>query len=105
MTTVFNEFRIYYEDGTHDDDHLTVPSHGVLVILQRRASDGRWSMTSNAPYYGYDGKEWLPMYENDLVDYLINRKPILSLIVGRIVNKGLFTQVYEQAKADRSNMD
>ena len=104
MMTACNDFRIYYEDGTHDDDHLTAPSHGVLVILQKRSSDGRWFITSNAPYYLFDGEEWLPAYENDLVDYLVHRKPIPSLIVGRIVNKGLFTKIYEQAKADRSKM-
>jgi hypothetical protein len=97
-----NQFRIYYDNGlTHDDDIETAPSFGVLVILQRRASDGRWFISSNAPYYAWCGKEWLHFYENDMVDYLVHNKPIQKLIVGRMVDKGEFQKAYEQAKADR----
>lgn len=106
MATEIKQFRIYYDDGTtHDDDLNTIPNHyGVLVILQRRSNDGRWFISSNAPYYGFSRGEWLHFYNNDIVDYLVNKKPIESLLVGRMVDKGTFFEVYEQAKADRAKM-
>jgi hypothetical protein len=100
------QFRIYYSDGVvHDDVVETAPSYGVLVILQRRSSDGRWYISSNAPYYAHTGKEWLHFYENDMVDYLVHKIPIDKLIVGRMVDKAEFSQVYEQAKRDRDTAD
>lgn len=99
-------FRIYYDDGyVHEDDVETAPSFGVLVILQRRSNDGRWYISSNAPYYAWCGKEWLHFYDNDLVDYAVHKKPIDKLIVGRMVDKGEFFKAYEQAKADKAKMD
>ena len=96
-------FRIYYDNGlTHDDDVEIAPSYGVLVILQRRSSDGRWYIASNAPYYAHNGREWLHFYTNDMVDYLVHDIPIDKLIVGRMVDKAEFSQVYEQAKKDRA---
>ena len=99
------DFKIYYEDSEFVGYASEAPSYGVLLVLQKRSSDGRWFITSNAPYYMYDGNEWLPAYDNDLVDHLVHNKPIEKLIVGRIVNKGLFTEIYEKAKDDRSKMD
>ena len=100
-----SDFHIYYDDHVHIDDVDNVEPYGVILILQRRTSDSRWFLTSNAPYYMYDGYEWLPAYENDLVDHLVHGKRIDKLIVGRIVNKGLFTEIYEKAKEARSKMD
>ena len=99
------QYRVYYDDGqvlTGDD----LPAYGVILILQQRA-DGRWLITSNAPYYLDDGEEWLPAYENDLVDYLVNKPPgaIKRLLVGRIVSKRNFVQIYDNAKKDRAKMD
>lgn len=99
-------FRIYYTDHSyHDDDVQTAPSYGVLCILQRRSSDGKWYISSHAPYYAYNGKEWLHFYQNDMVDYLVHQIPIAKLIVGRMTDKGEFQRVYEQAKKDKDAMD
>lgn len=97
-------WRVYYDGEVQDSARGLegMPCYGVLVILQQRSNDQRWYITSNAPYYLWDGNEWLPAYENDLVDYMVHQPDkIQKLIVGRIVNKARFVEVYEQAKADR----
>lgn len=103
-------WRVYYDDGRTWDSTQPrgeMPSYGVLVILQQRSSDGRWYLSSNAPYYILCTEdEWLHAYNNDLVDYLVHKPGhIKKLIVGRMVSKAEFVAVYEQAKKDREAMD
>lgn len=95
--------RIYYEDEIYEGPAKDAPTSGCLIILQRREFDGKWYTTSNAPYYGYVGG-WLPMYENDMFDYLSHGRgsEIEACIAGRIVSKDKFHEVYEKAKADRA---
>lgn len=101
------KFKIYYDDGSASD---TIPDtleqkYGVICILQQRA-DGFFHMVSNGPYYLFVGESWLPAYENDIVDYLVNKPgAIKHCIVGRIVSKGAFQKIYGQAQKDRRTMD
>lgn len=101
-------FRIYYDDG-HVSDQLpeTIDrKYGVICILQQK-KEGQYYMVSNSPYYLHVNGGWCPAYENDVIDYLVNKPSgiIKSCMVGRIVPKHLFEKVYEQAQADRKKMD
>lgn len=103
-----NKWRIYYSDGTTVDDDETliteVPSYGVICILQKRNYDSRMFITSQSPYYMFVRGEWLPVWMNDVEDYLANQlADIERFLVGRIMPKHEFMKVYEQAKIDRSN--
>ena len=102
------KWRIYYADGTIWDDDQGLeecPSYGVICILQQRGYDGRYFMTSQSPYYMRIRSEWLPVWMNDIEDYLANQlADIERLIIGRIIPKSEFMAIYEQAKADRSKM-
>jgi len=99
-------WRVYYSDGsviTSTDGVDALEPYGVICILQKKLLDGRYYMTSNAPYYLFMEGEWLPAYENDLVDHLIhNPKSMDKLLVGRIVSKSRFQEIYEKAKADKN---
>lgn len=103
------KWRIYYADGTtwNDDQGLKeCPSYGAICILQRRGYDERYFITSQSPYYMHIRGEWLPVWMNDIEDYLANQlADIDRLIIGRIIPKSEFQAIYEQAKADRSKMD
>ena len=94
-------WRIYYDNGTtadSNDDINTIQTHGVICILQKQL---RYNITYGAPYYAlYDG-EWLHFHENDLVDYLVNGIQIDKLIVGRMVTKTTFNDIFEAAKRDK----
>ena len=100
-------FRIYYADGTSSDQRPEAleRKYGVICILQQRA-DGYYHMVSNAPYYLLVKGSWLPAFENDVIDYLVNQAgAVEACIVGRIVDKGTFRKIYEQAQSDRQKMD
>lgn len=101
-------FRIYYDDG-HVSDQLpeTIDrKYGVICILQQK-TDGVYYMVSNAPYYLYIDEAWCPAYENDVIDYLVNKQSgvIKNCMVGRIVPKHIFSRIHEQAQTDRKKMD
>ena len=98
------KFRNSYDDHEHENDLSNAEPFGVICILQQRGHDGKWGIISNCPYYLHDGNEWLPAYENDVIDYLAHSKHIEKLCVGRIVNKKRFSEVYDKAKADRAKM-
>jgi hypothetical protein len=101
------EWKIYYDDGTTRDDSggFHVPLYGVVVILQRRSYDGRYGMVSGTPYYLFHKNEWLPARENDIVDYLLHGKKIDKLVMGRLMTKTGFVEIFERAKADRLALD
>ena len=101
------QWRIYYADGTtwEDSQGFDCPSYGIICILQQRGYDERYFITSQSPYYMYARGEWLPVWMNDVEDYLANQLAVIErFLVGRIVPKHEFIKVYEQAKADRSKM-
>ena len=99
-----SKWRIYYDDGsTHDyTDRPIRNAYGVVAILQIR-HDGRHSITSNSPYYIHTGEEWVPAYMNDVEDYLAHKIPIREFLVGRIVSKRTFIEIFERAKRDRAS--
>jgi len=100
-------FRIYYHDGVvlEKAPQEVERKYGVICILQQR-DDGYFHMVSNAPYYLFIRGSWLPAWENDVIDYLVNEPgAIENCIVGRIVSKGDFHRIYERAQADRRQMD
>lgn len=101
------KWRIYYADGSTWEDSQGFkgcPSYGVICILQRRHDD-RYFITSQSPYYMYVKDEWLPVWINDVEDYLANQlAAIQRFIVGRIIPKHEFIKIYERAKADRAKM-
>ena len=101
------KFRIYYDDGfVAGSIPVTLErKYGVICVLQQR-DDGFFHMVSNGPYYLFVGESWLPAYENDVIDYLVNKPgAIKQCIVGRIVSKGAFQKIYGQAQEDRKKMD
>jgi len=97
-------WKIYYGDGkTHCSNAGVIPdAYGVVAILQLR-HDGRHHITSGASYYIHTGEEWVPAYANDVEDYLVHKIPIKEFLVGRIVSKRMFTEIFEQAKKDRAS--
>ncbi|MCK5217871.1 MAG: hypothetical protein KAJ93_08780 [Methanosarcinales archaeon] len=96
------KWRIYYDTGsTHDYNNGVIPdAYGVVAILQLR-HDGRYYITHGAPYYIHNEAEWLPAYMNDVEDYLAHKIPIKEFLVGRIVSKRVFAEIFERAKKDR----
>lgn len=92
-------FRIYYDNGEiFNDDPKDAPKDGVICIIQTPP----YHTVSNAPYYIYVREQWLPAYENDVVDYLKHRPgDIEHLIQGRIVSKRDFNDIYKKAQEDR----
>ena len=100
-----SKWRIYYSDGlTHDSNDGSIPdAYGVVAILQRRSHDDRHAITHGSPYYIHNGEEWLPAYMNDVEDYLAHGVPIKKFLVGRIVSKRAFIEIFEQAKKDRAS--
>jgi len=101
-----SDWRIYYDDGSiYIGELKEAPSYGVICILQQRGYDKRYFITSQSPYYMYVRGEWLPCWINDVEDYLANQLgEIERFLVGRIIPKAEFNDIYEQAKKDRSKM-
>lgn len=99
------KWRVYYSDGAMQDSNSELPfePYGVVAILQLRSHDGRHHITSGSPYYIHDGEEWLPCWINDIEDYLAHKIPIHKFLIGRIVSKRVFTEIFERAKRDRAN--
>ena len=99
------KWQIYYGDGsTHGwQQGNSPPPYGVVAILQLRGHDNRHHITHGSPYYINDGEEWLPAWINDIEDYLAHRIPIEMFLVGRIVSKRAFNEIYERAKQDRAD--
>jgi len=103
-------WRIYYDDGsTLDDSHGLdgIESFGVLCILHSYVAENgvvQLQILSGMPYYIFDGMEWLPSKENDIIDRLVHKLPIDQLLVGRITNNGVFKSVYEKARRDKDSM-
>ncbi len=97
------KWRIYYDNGLiHDYNNGPIPdAYGVVAILQLR-HDGRHHITSGASYYIHTGEEWVPAYMNDVEDYLAHKILICDFLVGRIVSKKVFIEIFEQAKKDRN---
>ena len=97
-------WRIYYSDGsTHDSKAEPPPdAYGIVAILQLR-HDGRHHIISGSSYYIHTGEEWVQAYMNDVEDYLAHKIPIHGFLVGRIVSKRVFREIFEQAKKDRAS--
>lgn len=94
-------WRVYYDDGTtwdHTQGLAGMPAFGVLCILQNTV---RYFVTYGAPYYALVDGEWLHFHTNDMVDYLVHGRLPDKLIVGRMVSKKTFAEVYDQAKKDK----
>ena len=100
---MIEKWKIYYGNGSiHDSRDGTIPDHyGVVAILQLR-HDGRHHITSGASYYIHTGEEWVTAYMNDIEDYLAHKIPIHEFLVGRIVSKRVFREIFERAKKDRA---
>jgi len=97
-------FRIYYGDGSTftDGDKGEPASFGVICILQRRGDSPRYHVVSGTPYYIFVDGEWLPAWQNDVFYRLLVLKGTMTNILeGLLTTKSQFTEVYEQAKADR----
>jgi hypothetical protein len=94
-------WRVYYEDGStwdHAQGMEGMPCFGVMCILQ---CVDRYHIVYGCKYYMHAEGEWLHAYENDIVDYLVNDKPITKLLVGRMTSKKIFSEVYAAAKHDK----
>ena len=100
------EWRIYYDDGTIRDYKeglpVTADEHlGIMVVLQRRTTDGRLHTIYGAEYYLFDGEVWVPIGLNGLEDWVMNLlSKVKCVIKGRAINNGIFREIYEQAKKD-----
>ena len=98
-------FRIYYHTpegfAWQDDNPQLDDPYSCLAILHKRP-DNLWVVLQNIPYYGHDGVDWIPMHNNDVIDYLARGIYLKHFLVGRLVNKQLWKAVWEEAKAERN---
>jgi len=101
-------WRVYYDEGITWESGQgleNMPSFGVLCILQKvpfRTGEKALSyqIVHGCPYYMLVDT-WLHSYENDIVDYLVHGRKINKLLVGRMVSKQVFGDVYEKVQADK----
>ena len=84
-----------------DDNANLEDPYSVLAILHQRP-DGVWVVLQTVPYYWHDGVDWIPMHNNDVIDYLARGFPRKHFLIGRVVNKELWKQVWETAKTERN---
>ena len=99
-------WRIYYADGStwdHTQGLEGLEPYGVICILQstKHKENTKYFVSHGAPYYARYGGEWLHFYNNDMVDYITHGIHIEYLLVGRMVSKQVFAEIYEKAKQDR----
>ena len=94
-------WRVYYDDSVtcQPTDGGMLNPYGVLCILQ--CVDGVYNIVFGCKYYLQSKGVWLHATEHDLVDYIVNGKPIDKLLVGRVVSNAAFNKVYERAKRDK----
>jgi len=107
-------WKIYYDGNTswsYTQGLENMPIYGVLGVLQqiRYTSEGNtgFQIVHGCPYYIFHNGQWLHSYENDLVDYITHDKQIDKLLVGRIVSKQVFGDVWETIQKDKNaeNLD
>lgn len=106
-----SRWRVYYDDGSTWDwtQGLDgIPGYGVICILQIAAVyDGhmrlndRYHIVYGCPYYMRADDQWLHAHENDIIDRLAHGMPIKHVLVGRMVTKKVFGEIYGQAKKDK----
>lgn len=102
-------WRIYYEDGLtwdYSQGAADAPSYGVICVLQAVRTfehECRYHIVYGCPYYVFNGTEWLHAHDNDLVDFLVEKKPIDKLLIGRMTTKHQFGKIYNTAKVDKDN--
>ena len=99
-------WRIYYDDGSTWDWTQGLEGrepYGVICILHKIATQNGSTLHINygAPYYGYDGSEWILMQLNDVEDRLAHGLPIEKFILGRALSRGDFMKIYRQAQSDK----
>lgn len=103
------KWRIYYDEGviwdwTQGLDNM--PIYGVLAVLQeiqyKTGGGTGYQITHGCPYYMLHDGQWLHAYENDIVDYLTHDKKIDKLLVGRMVSKQVFGDVWEKIQEDKN---
>jgi len=107
------QWRIYYDDDrirSHKDG-LPVTADdklGVLVIVQL-CSDGAIRKIYGAEYYIFEGKYWVPVKENGLEDWAMNKLNLLPkdswcVTKGRAIPRGYYNKIFEEArKAERQS--
>lgn len=103
------KWRVYYDDGStwHSSQGLDgIPAYGVLVILQcvpfETGGEPKYFITHQCPYYMLHDGVWLHSYENDIIDHLVNGLSVDKLLVGRMVSKQVFGDVYKKAVEDKN---
>jgi hypothetical protein len=103
------KWRVYYDDGIiwdHTQGMENMPIYGVLAVLQeilyKTDSNTGYQIVHGCPYYMRHNGQWLHSYENDLVDYITHNKKIDKLLVGRIVSKQVFGDVWEKIQQDKN---
>lgn len=99
-------WRVYYEDGStwdHTQGLDDIPGWGVICVLQQVNTERglRHNIVYGCQYYMLHQNEWLHAYDNDLIDYLVSRKTIDMVLVGRMTTKLRFAEVYGEAKKDK----
>ena len=96
-------WRVYYDDGLTQQftDSERLHRYGVLCILQ--CVDGIYNIVFGCKYFMQSNGVWLHATEHDIVDYVVNGKPIDKLLVGRVVSNAAFNKVYERAKRDKDS--
>jgi hypothetical protein len=103
-------WRVYYDADTWDDVHglEDMPRYGVLAILQtvHHFTGGNEAVqtVSGHPYYILHHGQWLPAKENDVIDYLVSGLAIDALLVGRIVSKQAYGDVWKKVQHDKSKL-
>jgi hypothetical protein len=103
------KWRVYYDEGLVWDWKQgldDIPIYGVLAVLQeityKTGSNTGYQIVHGCPYYMFHNGQWLHSYENDLVDYITHNKSIDKLLVGRIVSKQVFGDVWEYIQKDKN---
>jgi hypothetical protein len=98
-------WRVYYDDGTewdHTQGTDGMPIYGVLLVLQsflyHTGGNTGHHIVQGCPYYVLYEGTWLHFYENDLIDHITHDKHIDKLLVGRMVSKQVFGDVYKKAQ-------
>ena len=96
-------WRVYYADGSTWQGLEGLEPYGVICILQKVDIPERcsWIISSGAPYYVFDGHEWIRMWLNDLEDRLAHGLPIEKFLIGRALGKKDFTKILTRAQADK----
>ena len=98
-------WRVYYDDGEwdHTNGLTDMPIYGVLAVLQsflyKTGGKTGYHLVHGCPYYILYNGTWLHCYENDMVDHITHDKKIDKLLVGRMVSKQVFGDVWEKAQA------